>query len=170
MDKNRLEIIFEYACKNYSELEIKTPTDKVIKYTIYINDLMSSDDFFNNAGISISLCSDSSLDIRYLECCDIREHIEDSSFIKYKRMFMIKYFANETECKKSDISKLNLLYNKIKEKVDAENRDILNEIIQETRINQGIDVQEVLIQRLRDEARINIIPDDDQNVDIDIQY
>ena len=47
MNKNRLEIIFDYACKNYSELEINKQ-DKIIKYTIYINDLLFGDDFFNS--------------------------------------------------------------------------------------------------------------------------
>jgi len=168
MDKNKLEIIFEYACKNYSELELKKTSDGIIQHTIFINDLLTSEDFFNKSGITISLCNNTKLDIRYLECCNIREHVEDSIFIKYKRMYMIKYYTNETESKSSNISTLNLLYNKIKEKVDEENRELLNEIIQETRINQNIDVEELLMQHLRNETRLNFSADDDQN--LDIQY
>ena len=61
---------------------------------------------------------------------------------------MIKYYSIINEDKKVDISKLNKLYNKIKQKTEEQNRNSLNEILQDARNNIGIDVAEVLHNQL----------------------
>jgi len=177
MEKNKLEIIFDYAHQNYDELTITVTDQDIIKYTIFINDFNNTNELFNESGIPISLCYDRKLDLHYIECCSIKTYLQKDIFLTYKNVFMIKYYTLLNEEKTANMIQLNKLYDKIKEKNEEKNRNALSEIIRNhTYQFYNIDAEAELTRILRDEIQQNFrnnmlntygFNEDDFNTEID---
>lgn len=146
METISLELIFTAACDYYDELEIQTKKPNIITYSVYANDLVDEKNFFEERGIPISLCIDRDFEMCYLECYDIRQQVSFDGFKKLKKQFVNRYFEVSNNDKKHNVSKLENLYQKMKEKRDKQRVAILSEII-------DVDVENVenaheLIQRM----------------------
>jgi hypothetical protein len=152
MGKNKLEIIFDYAYQNYDELSINANDKDIIKYTVFINDFNNTNELFNELGVPVSLCYDKKLDLHYIECCSIKLHLQKDQFLTYKNVFMIKYYKLLNEEKSFNLSQLNKLYDKIKEKNEERNRNALSEIIRNNTYQfYNVDAEAELTRILRDE-------------------
>ncbi|MFV2014206.1 MAG: hypothetical protein ACC656_02160 [Candidatus Heimdallarchaeota archaeon] len=128
METYGLEIIFNCACEFYDELEIKNNKPHITNYIIYINDLDNQNDFFDQSGVSISLCLDEYKKLYYIECYGIKQQIEYECFKNLKKLFVNKYFDIENNNNKQQIPKIQTLFQKMKEKTEKQTVQIISDI------------------------------------------
>lgn len=146
MDTQSLELIYRTACDFYEELELKQKTNNIICYTVYANDLNDDEEFFINKGISISLCYNKEFNFFYVECFHIKHQINTATFDALKKHFIDRYLEILNKNNKQSNSKLDVLFNKMKERRDKQRVAILSEIID---IDvENIDNAQALIQRM----------------------